>query len=42
MSDVRIIMKISGNVTRGLAVDFAEDSIYIKNKKISANSLDKW
>ena len=28
-------MKISGNVTRGLAVDFAEDSIYLKNKKVT-------
>ena len=35
MSDVRRIMKISGNVTRGLAVDFAEDSIYLKNKKVT-------
>ena len=33
MSDVRRIMKISGNVTRGLAVDFAEDSIYLKNNR---------
>lgn len=37
MSDVRRIMKISGNVTRGLAVDFAEDSIYLKNKKSNRN-----
>lgn len=35
MSDLRRIMKISGNVTRGLAVDFAEDSIYLKNKKVT-------
>lgn len=35
MSDVRRIMKISGNVTRWLAVDFAEDSIYLKNKKVT-------
>ena len=35
MRDVRRIMKISGNVTRGLAVDFAEDSIYLKNKKVT-------
>lgn len=35
MSDLRRIMKISGNVTRGLAVDFAEDNIYLKNKKVT-------
>ena len=34
MSDIRRIMKISGNVTRGLAVDFTENSIYLKNKII--------
>lgn len=35
MSDIRRIMKISGNVTRGLAVDFTENSIYLKNKKVT-------
>ena len=41
MSDIRRIMKISGNVTRGLAVDFTENSIYLKNKKVTETEDSK-
>lgn len=41
MSDIRRIMKIRGNVTRGLAVDFTENSIYLKNKKVTETEDSK-